>query len=203
MFCSALIRCNSNLRSNFLICSETGLQVEVSWLYLYLYSVFCNSLLVRIRFYCTVSVFKSSLKTNIYWISLMIRSLLLLGSLANSYKLYIEVSSAKNIRVITQSESLLCINNYQSYWIHYRCCHSRQRPLQKKSAALKVDAVPNKEVVRINTVLRQLCFPLEYSKSQSFYVWDKAFPYVFKYDENALGTDCHGCLLHGFKIPLC
>lgn len=45
----------------------------------------------------------------------MIRSLLLLGSLANSYKLYIEVSSAKNIRVITQSESLLCINNYQSY----------------------------------------------------------------------------------------
>lgn len=55
------------------------------------------------------------------------------------------------------------------------------------------------EVVKINAVQRQLCFPLECSEWQSFYVGEKAFPHVFKYDENAPGTDCHGCLLYGFK----
>lgn len=37
------------------------------------------------------------------------------------------------------------------------------------------------EVVKINTVPWQLCFPLEYRESHSFYVWEKAFPHVFKY----------------------
>lgn len=59
------------------------------------------------------------------------------------------------------------------------------------------------KVVKINAVQRQLCFPLECSEWQSFYVGEKAFPHVFKYDENAPGTHRHGCLLHGFKIPLC
>lgn len=59
------------------------------------------------------------------------------------------------------------------------------------------------DIVKINAVQRQLCFPLECSKWQPFYVREKGFPHVFKYDENAPGTDCRGCLLHGFKIPVC
>lgn len=59
------------------------------------------------------------------------------------------------------------------------------------------------EVVKINAVQRHLCFPLECSEWQSFYVGEKAFPHVFKYDENAQGTVCRGSLLYGFKILLC
>lgn len=59
------------------------------------------------------------------------------------------------------------------------------------------------DIVKINAVQRQLCFPLECSKWQPFYVREKGFPHVLKYDKNAPGTDCHGCLLYGFKIPVC
>lgn len=37
------------------------------------------------------------------------------------------------------------------------------------------------EVVKMNTVLQRLCFPLKCSPSRFFYVWEKALPYVFKY----------------------
>lgn len=119
--------------------------------------------------------------------------------LYNHYYTCIKVRSAKAISTITwftinHSLAELTLDALMFGSSHFKrgLWASRLMPYQIKG-----------EVVKINAVQRQLCFPLECSEWQSFYVGEKTFPHVFKYDENAPGTVCHGSLLYGFKIPLC
>lgn len=108
---------------------------------------------------------------------------------------YIKVRSAKAISTITwfsinHSLTELTLDALMFGSSHFKrgLRASRLMPYQIKE-----------DIVKINAVQRQLCFPLECSKWQLFYVREKGFPHVLKYDENAPGMDCHGCLLYGFK----